>query len=70
MTIPTYAVSRRRYASVQHVANMLNLPRSTIYDRAKNGHFPGVVRVGFRVLIDLDKLEHWLDEGGDSPGEA
>lgn len=66
MTIPSYSAARRRYASVQDIASLLNLPRSTIYDRAKNGHLPGVVRIGYRVLFDLDKFERWLDAGGDS----
>lgn len=70
MTIPTHHAARRRFGSAQDVSNMLGLPRSTVYERAKNGNMPGVVRIGYRVLFDLDKLERWLDAGGDAPSEA
>lgn len=57
--------SQRRFASVSDVSKLLGLPRSTIYDRARDKRLPGVVRVGQRILFDLEKLERWLEAGGD-----
>ena len=41
---------------------------SSLYElaRARPPRLGGVVRVGRRVLVDIDKLEAWLDAGGTS----
>jgi len=44
---------------------MLALPLTSLYDHARARKIPGVVRIGRRVLFDLDKLESWLDAGGE-----
>jgi hypothetical protein len=43
---------------------------STLYQLARDvpPRLPGVVRVGRRVLIDLKKLESWIEAGGESAG--
>lgn len=69
MTIPSHLAARRRFGSVQDVAHLLGIAQSTVYERAKYGHLPGVVRIGCRVLFDLEKLERWLDQGGDAGEE-
>ena len=47
-----------------------DLPLSTLYDlaRASPPGLPGVVRVGRRVLVDLAKVEAWIDRGGGGTG--
>jgi hypothetical protein len=39
---------------------------STLYELARRDppELPGIVRVGRRVLIDIVKLEAWIDAGG------
>lgn len=56
---------RPRFGNAKEVAKLLGLPKSTIYTRAAKGAIPGVVRVGHRMLFDLQKLTAWLDAGGD-----
>lgn len=51
-------------ATAQQVAERLRLPISTIYELARQGRIPGVVRVGRSVRFDLKKLELWIEEGG------
>ena len=46
------------------VAARLNLPKSTIYEMARQKRIDGVVRAGRRILFDLDKVDAWIDEGG------
>lgn len=57
---------RRRLASAKDVAEMLGLPLTSLYDRTRAGGIPGTVKIGRRILYDLDKLEVWLDAGGDA----
>lgn len=65
MTLQATPSAERRFASIADVANLLGLPRSTMYERAKRRSIPGVVRVGQRILVDMSKLEPWLEAGGD-----
>lgn len=58
---------RRRIVPLRdaRVAELLGgIPITTLYDwaREKPPRMPGVVRIGRRVLMDLDILEQWLDE--------
>ena len=69
MTIPPVEDCRRRIVRLRdpRVRALLgNLPLSTLYDlaRASPPRLPGVVRVGRRVLVDLAKVEAWIDGGG------
>ena len=57
--------SRRRLATAQHVSEAYHWPLSTLYDNAKAGKVPGAIRRGRRYYFDLDKLDAWLDAGGD-----
>ena len=70
MTVPTPSTdreqSRRRLGTIDDVLAVLPLARNTVYDAARLGKMPGIVKVGRRVLFDLDKVEAWLDEGGGS----
>lgn len=59
---------RRRWANARDVSRVLPIPLSSLYDHARSGRIPGVVRVGRRVLFDLDKLDEWLGQGGETRG--
>jgi len=69
MTIPPASQSRRRLVSLRdpQVRELLGcLPLSTLYDlaRASPPKLPGIIRIGRRVLVDLDKVEAWIEAGG------
>lgn len=69
MRIPPVRDDRRRIVRLRdpRVRALLgNVPLSTLYDlaRASPPKLPGVVRVGRRVLVDLAKVEAWIDSGG------
>jgi excisionase family DNA binding protein len=49
------------------VLAVLPLPKSSLYDLARYGRMPGVVRVGRRLLFDLDTLDDWIAAGGGRP---
>ena len=55
---------RRRLGTIDDVRQVLPLARNTIYDAARLGTLPGVVKVGRRVLFDLDVIDRWIDAGG------
>ena len=55
---------RRRLGTVGDVLEVLPIPKSSLYDLARYGRMPGVVRVGRRLLFDLDVLDEWIDAGG------
>lgn len=65
LSLSTPQDRQARFASIAEISTLLGLPRSTMYERAKRRAIPGVVRVGQRILIDLTKLEPWLEAGGD-----
>lgn len=66
--IPDHRPQRRRLGTVDDVLAVLPLPKSSLYDLARYGRMPGVVRVGRRLLFDLDVLDTWIGEGGGMPG--
>lgn len=70
MTLPvtsSHERPRRRLGSIEDVRQVLPLPKSSLYDLAKFGKLPGTVRVGRRVLFDLDVLDDWIASGGGRP---
>ena len=73
MTLPAASTvdkprQRRRLGTVDDVMDVLPLPKSSLYDLARYGRMPGVVRVGRRLLFDLDVLDDWIGKGGGSRG--
>lgn len=54
----------RRLASIPKAAEYIGTPESTIRDWTRRGLIDGIVRVGRRVLLDLDKVDAWIDRGG------
>lgn len=68
---PPYEQPRRRsFLTVKDVQSLTGLCASTIYDRARQGRLPGRIKVGTRILFDEEKLQAWLDAGGDLAEEA
>lgn len=54
-----------RYLKVPDVAELMDVPASTVYDLARQGRIAGLVRFGRHVRFDKAKLEHWLEQGGE-----
>ena len=55
---------RRRLGTIEDLRAIIPLAKNTIYDSARLGRLPGVVKVGRRVLFDLDVIDAWIDAGG------
>lgn len=69
MTVADETPRRRRLVLLRdpRVRELTQAPLSSLYDKARANppRLPGIVRIGRRVLIDLDKLEDWIDAGGE-----
>lgn len=62
-------MSDDRYWRVPKVAQLMDVPQDTIYEMARRGGLPGLVRVGRLIRVDSEKLLAWLDGGGQAlPG--
>lgn len=61
-------VSRKHLVRVKVIAEILDIPRSSVYEaaRANPPRIGGVVRIGRSIRFDLDKFNAWLDEGGEA----
>jgi excisionase family DNA binding protein len=57
--------SANRYLKVPDVARLMNVPASTVYDLARQNRIVGMVRFGRHIRFDRDKLESWLEQGGE-----
>lgn len=54
------------YCTVRDVAEILDVPISTVYDLARQNRIIGMVRFGRHIRFDRNKLEHWLQAGGET----
>ena len=72
MSVAGEKSSDRRYSrkvvTEAELREMIPLARSTLYYYAKKGYIPGVLRVGRRVYFDLQKVEKWIQAGGNLSG--
>jgi excisionase family DNA binding protein len=60
---------RPRLITAKTVAEQLAVPVPTIYQLAREGRIPGVVRVGRLVRFDPERVEAWIEAGGQAlPG--
>ena len=60
---------RRKLITAEAVAERLDVPKSTVYEAARQNRIGGVVRLGRVLRFDPDKLETWLASGGEAlPG--
>ena len=66
--------AHRRYGvqkllTAEAVAERLAVPKSTIYEAARQNRIGGVVRLGRVLRFDPGKFEAWLESGGEAlPG--
>ena len=58
----------RRIVSVKPVAELLAVTPARVYDLAQRDIIPHI-KLGRQVRFDLDKIEAWLESGGEAlPG--
>ena len=58
----------RRIVSVKPIAELLDVKPSRVYDLAQQDLIPHI-KLGRQVRFDLDKVEAWLEAGGQAlPG--
>lgn len=66
-TLAASEVTRHvRFLKVPDVAELMDVPASTVYDLARQKRIGGMVRFGRHIRFDKDKLEAWLASGGES----
>lgn len=59
----------RKLLTVDDVADHLGVPKSTVYEAVRQNRIGGIVRIGRMVRFDPDKLEAWIEAGGQAlPG--
>lgn len=59
----------RKLLTAEAVAERLDVPKSTIYEAARQNRIGGVVRLGRVLRFDPEKFEVWLESGGQAlPG--
>ena len=59
----------RKLITADAVAERLDVPKSTVYEAARQQRIGGVVRLGRKLRFDPDKFERWLEAGGEAlPG--
>ncbi|MBE6568996.1 MAG: helix-turn-helix domain-containing protein [Ruminococcaceae bacterium] len=58
-TQSTNADSKRTY-TVEEIAKLLNIGRTTAYALVKEGHFK-IVRIGSAIRISKQSFDEWLD---------
>lgn len=58
--------TNKRYATAPEVARLYRTSPAVIYTWAREGRFPSnaVLRIGRKILWDLDALEAWAARGG------
>ncbi len=54
-----------RFLKVPDVAELMDVPASTVYDLARQKRIGGIVKFGRHIRFDKDKLERWLEQGGE-----
>lgn len=62
-------VRTRKLLTTEAVAERLAVPKSTVYEAARQNRIGGVVRLGRVLRFDPGKFEAWLESGGQAlPG--
>lgn len=57
--------SSTRFLKVPDVAQLMGVPASTVYDLARQKRIGGIVKFGRHIRFDKEKLERWLEQGGE-----
>ena len=60
-----------RYLTIEHVAALLDVPKSFIYRRTAKGHDDPIphFRLGGHLRFRLDDVEAWIEKHRNHPGE-
>lgn len=60
------SVKEKRYAIAPELAIRYRTSPAQIYDWTRQGRFPAncVLRIGKKILFDLDALDAWAEQGG------
>lgn len=61
----TVPLRRRRLVPAKELSKTLGMSLTSVYENTRAGRIPGAIKIGRRVLFDADKLEAWLDAGGE-----
>ena len=54
-----------RFLKVRDLADLLDVPVSSVYEMTRQGRIPAVIRFGRHIRYDRDVLERWLKNGGE-----
>lgn len=54
----------RQLVTAQEVADLLQVSRMRVYELARTGVLPGIVRLGRQMRFDLARVIEWVDNGG------
>jgi excisionase family DNA binding protein len=60
---PAATTSRTELLTVDDVAAVLKVPKSTLYQWSYQGDGPPVVRVGRHLRYPSDRLDSWIESG-------
>lgn len=55
-----------RLLTAKSVAELLNIPLSTLYEMVRQKRIGGVVHLGRHIRFDPEKLQAWIDGGGEA----
>lgn len=61
----TVPLRRRRLVPAKELSKTLGMSLTSVYELTRAGRIPGGIKIGRRILFDADKLEAWLDAGGE-----
>lgn len=56
----TVAETKRTYYTVEEIAKLLSIGKTTAYALVKEGHFK-IVRIGSAIRISKQSFDEWLD---------
>ncbi len=59
----------KRYANIKEVSEYTSLPTKTLYEWASIGRIPSI-KLGRRVLFDLNDIDKIMDSFKRSPGQC
>ena len=63
------AINLKKFITSEEVAELLNVPQSTIYHYTHTNKIP-FIRKGKRLLFDYDKIINWIEEGSVETNES
>ena len=55
-------LTRDEVMTAREVAELLRMPTSTVYELARKGEIPGIIRLGSRLVISRARFEAFLLE--------